>query len=381
MKNRYIFIVSIALLTVAGSCFAAEAQIDFSGATRDSLDEQMKALQPQLNKVREKIREIRRKEEDAVRQVETGRGNLTAEDIPGILSWGERELGTLKEQETTLKSRIGKIAGQIRSLSTALAVAASEAASAPQASAAAEEYADVPAHEALPLNRAQVAAANAANRDVEVGARLKKVQDTIATAREQLARLQTLQNRYDANSGMLPEDRLAELRMLQAQKPELERSIRGLVRSEESLKKSRVVEKRPSQEALSQSHGAAATGGPSEGTRSQLRRRVEFSGSVVAGILHREDEQAGEEQPDLAIAHAAFDSCHQGSSRRNAAYVIGGDVVTPLTADGLVVAQFPQSHLSELVVVPSARSERLNARRGTGFNLKGDLKSTDKSKK
>ncbi len=381
MKNRYIFIVSIALLTVAGSCFAAEAQINFDGVTRDSLDEQMKALKEELDVVKARIRNINRREEDAIYQVATGKGHPLAEDIPAVQSCSKEELIGLQAREKRIKSRMGMIAGQIKSLKdAALAVAASEAASAPQASAPAEEYADVASHEALPLNRAQVAAANAANRDVEVQARLRRVLNAKATVSQQLERLQTLQNRYDANSGVLPEDRLAELRMLQAQKPELERSLRGLVRSEESLTRSR-VEKRPSQEALSQSHGAAATGGLSEGTRSQLRRRVEFTDSVSAVVLHREDEEAGEAQPDLTVARAAFAGRHQGSSRRNAAYVVEGVVVTPLVADGSVVAQLPESNLSELVAVPSARSERSNARRGTGFNLKDDPKSTDKSKK
>jgi|GEM_PF-6901457 len=304
MKNCYKIIVSVVLLIFTGSCCAAAAEdVHFSSLDRASLDERMRVLKAQLDEVKKEIRAAEdTKEKDGV-------------------------LLPLKLRAEVIKHDIMKIAGQIKFVKASTD----------------EEYVDVKSH-ALPLDMAQVVVANAANKEVAEQVRLKRISDAKTIAREQLERLRVLENRFNTNSGLLPEDTLAELNLLRKQKAELERNAKGLARVEEKLAKPSRVQKRGSEVALGESD-EPGKGVPSQDAHVQQRRKVGFGENIVASILHKDDAEAGDIQPDLAAAHHAAHS--KGHSRRNAAYVVEGVVVTPLVADGSVVAQLPQSDLSE----------------------------------
>jgi hypothetical protein len=307
MKKRYVFIMSNLLLIFSGSCFSAQAEEeDFSSLDRVSLDAQMKALKTQLDAINKEI-----KIEEAGKKRD---GYL----LP------------LKLKREEFKKSIREIGNQISSLKKSVIVVSNQSKVFVDS-----EYVDV---QDVPLDKDQVAAANAAHEKLAIQARLARVRDSKDMAIEQLERLRELELRYKANSGVLPADTLDELTLLRKQKPELEKSMEGLLKVEEKLEQSSGLRKRPSEEVLE-----------TRNLRSQQRRKVQFTENVVAAILHRDDVDAGELQPDLAVAHVAFENRHQGSSRRNAAYTVKGNVVTPLTADGSVVAQLPESDLSELV--------------------------------
>jgi hypothetical protein len=305
MKNCYKVIVSSVLLLLTGSCFAAEAEDSyvFSG-DRASLDERMRVLKTQLDEVKKELRAA----EDSKKK-------------DGVLL-------PLKLRAAVIKGDIMKIALQIKSLKASID----------------EEYVDVKSH-ALPLDTSQVVAANAANKNVVEQARLKRILDARTIAMEQLERLRVLEDRFNANSGVIPEDTFAELTLLREQKAALERNAKGLAKCEEKLEKPSRIKKRKSEEALDQSNEPANVVS-SQDTDVQKQTKVKFGDNIVASILHKDDaENEDEQQPDLAAAHDA--AHHKGSSRRNAAYVVQGLVVTPLVADGSVVAQLPQSELSE----------------------------------
>jgi hypothetical protein len=125
MQNRYIFSVLSLLFLVAMQCGVAQAAAASSvSSERASLDERMKILKERLDAVKEEMKkQVLRPEEEAVRQVVAGEGNLSVEDLRGIKLWGQEALVALKIREKRIKNEMALIAGQIKSLKDASAVA------------------------------------------------------------------------------------------------------------------------------------------------------------------------------------------------------------------------------------------------------------------
>lgn len=184
---------------------------------------------------------------------------------------------------------------------------------------------------------------------------------------------------------MLPQATLARLRELRKQKSDIDRGMRDLVDHEEGLERflaqnglEGFLNESPKRKNASLS---VDDDSPSKRTRSQVKssdeRRVTFGPDYTTAILpNGADEE--EQEPDLATARAVVASQYEGSARgrRGAALpgempTIQGNTITLPLGGGVVTAT------SELVAAPSARSEKLRARRGTGLNLTGGIKRTD----